>query len=699
MSLTVFTVEMRNYIRIIIIMLSVSYIEMKKTKDVNYNQNRLSVHAGKIINPDNLNCSFNINGTLFNSTDFTSQGLYFGLILYESEGIQGHLISKPECTDCGIYCAQNELIIACRHYWLPMIIGIITSIILFSILLMLLYYFKRTIIQTLARIITTRVERNQNRKEELIFTKLNKLMNDRKLEIPNAPAKEEVQMQSLSRRNSDEHLYPTLSLLTAATCLLNPVNACDQTLFMQSNGQICDAFKCQTLNSYEFSIQYGSTICFSMPDGDKIEMYVSDSYINQRYEMAYLTSDFDIQVDSTSRCKQAGECVSDQCQLGSIHDVLPKNKSDVQYFDCQAEGLGCEFTCWHKYACTWYTWWVSEKGPRAKVYKKEMSYWSFKLNIKIKNELTTYQFTTHNPHNTLNFGQLLGRNQLVVNIVNVIHDNIHLDDYLIEDNNTFIDYSASSLNFPMGGKIGDYQISINRDKTKFDYHGVNCRVSGCKVICEFKEPALRTFRVMNHQQRGIFVKNVDKYLVEGKYKTPMAVLIRIGNIDLDSLFIDSARCDISVEMTYGCTGCNSLPYAVLSSNNIVSPGLMSFKSNCSFTSKFLSCGSDPFILSPIKKESACRLWIKNTNSTIDINFKYEFLGGLTTYERTYSIDNSALGIVKSIASNPNFIDGLLWSFSSFTLTTLAMSIIYKLLSRMFSYRFERKIEKDIENSN
>lgn len=113
--------------------------------------------------------------------------------------------------------------------------------------------------------------------------------------------------------------------------------------------------------------------------------------------------------------------------------------------------------------------------------------------------------------------------------------------------------------------------------------------------------------------------------------------LSINNIEFKNLYIEPASCNLEILYTSGCIGCNQLPYAVIGSSKVKHIGILQYTSNCSFTVKHLSCNNDLYILNPIKKYDYCSIYIPSINQTLNIHYKYQFVGKLNKlcYTKVY----------------------------------------------------------------
>lgn len=305
-----------------------------------------------------------LNNTKIEILDGLVPGLHYGLVQYECGIYKGFVLSKPECFDCGIYCPQNDKLLNCRQFTLPYFLGISTALffsILFSVFMHKWGF--NWINVFIASMKDNKRVRRENRYAKYI-SRFNTLNN--KIYTPPGVSAPEIETPITRDKR-----YPSLTQLAVGTLLLTAdrTYACDRTLFMHSNGQICDKSKCQEINSYNFNIGIGKTICFNTPSRDIMKFRIMNTKNIITHQQLYDTSDYDIELESISNCKQTGLCYKENCYKGARHLDL-HNKTGVHDFDCESEGLGCEFMCWHKYACTWYSWWFKNVGMIASIFKK-----------------------------------------------------------------------------------------------------------------------------------------------------------------------------------------------------------------------------------------------------------------------------------------------------------------------------------------
>lgn len=94
------------------------------------------------------------------------------------------------------------------------------------------------------------------------------------------------------------------------------------------------------------------------------------------------------------------------------------------------------------------------------------------------------------------------------------------------------------------------------------------------------------------------------------------------------LNVIEAKCEFKLLATYGCIACNKPSIALLQAVNIVSNGLVEFKSNCSLGTNVLACQQFP---QQIKSNHQENCQIEINNQTMILNVDYIFEGTVYLY--------------------------------------------------------------------
>lgn len=79
-------------------------------------------------------------------------------------------------------------------------------------------------------------------------------------------------------------LFLTLSIII---CLTNPALACDNTLFLNTQGKICDSINCHDISTYLINILDGQVICFRTIDNELVTFEIKETLTRTRYRSVY----------------------------------------------------------------------------------------------------------------------------------------------------------------------------------------------------------------------------------------------------------------------------------------------------------------------------------------------------------------------------------------------------------------------------
>lgn len=151
-------------------------------------------------------------------------------------------------------------------------------------------------------------------------------------------------------------------------------------------------------------------------------------------------------------------------------------------------------------------------------------------------------------------------------------------------------------------------------------------------------------------------------------------------VDTDQV-VKTAKCDFSIESTYGCTGCTDPAFVIISASGIESTGLLPFKSNCSFFLKEVACSSTPQRTPIIGSPDSCDIRIKGHNQTLNFKMDYRFRGqvfsmGISTFSSSPTTSERLMMAFNS----PNFFTSLQYSLGIGMLATFIIAIIKPMCS-------------------
>lgn len=697
---------------------------------------------------------------------YTYPNKAFGLIDYNCDGYSGSLISQFECKECGIYCSYNQYIEKCKNDWAIFGVSITMSSLIMIILififrtklinlisacidqLIVTYHNKivkkdykearkvmkvtdLTNVEIEDRVrskygvgVASKVAKTRNRYNEKLILLDNKNKNKGPEYVELSLIREEEDKAVSKTTDAEVHhspnqsyLYPHLSrtnstLSTAGaicaglalTSFVQPSNGCDNNLFLNSMGQVCDMTTCKDIDMYTMPIQTGQSICFKDTDNNDLSIKIMESYILTRYIRLYYTSDWDIKTDSYYKCKGTDGCWNGDCNYDTIGETYGENmkiKSRnvsllIDGYGCLTSALGCDTTCWHKLSCTFFKWTVTPKGPAYPVYKQENSLWETRLMISYKNITKTAILNVNNPSIGLtDFESLLGSN-IPIYVTNFMSESPHQQPNLIVTNTGIIPVTAAELDMPEQDKVGDFQASLDMMTHSININSVDCKVESCKVKCFSPVPKVRKLDSLhrkNHDSSVTYLRNDGTGIILGKKRLMATVSVMIGNLKIKNLQVVPAMCTININTIYGCKGCTKLPKIIYSPMDVRVEGTLFFESNCTFDKTYFSCGNGPEILTLTALSDYCLIYIPKNNQTINIEVKYEFLGQVEPNSIASSTPTFSDELREAVSSVP-FWQGIVSTFTLFT----GISILMTIISRMFKIYEVRKINKQV-NTN
>lgn len=269
----------------------------------------------------------------------------------------------------------------------------------------------------------------------------------------------------------------------------------------------------------------------------------------------------------------------------------------------------------------------------------------------------------------------------VINSLPIFLNSFMGEDYyshknVIEDNMGFFHVDGSKLNFPEADKIGDYQIQINSNQTAiYNVNYIKCQADYCEASCTGPESKLKRFRKSQNPLNELrFFEIKNKHIVEEKRKIVATFNVLIENVDIVSLDIEKAMCNIDKISSYGCIGCNQKPYIIFKSSSVKKEGIIPFESNCTFNKNYLSCTPEPFVLEVDQLDSNCYIFMPSINKTIYIDTNIEFVGNLNPSQPEMS--ESALTIAKNLFFN--------WDMANAATVAMAGATIFGVLITTFN---------------
>lgn len=370
---------------------------------------------------------------------------------------------------------------------------------------------------------------------------------------------------------------------------------------------------------------------------------------------------------------------ADECTTGFRYSGF-EDKSKIQGFGCLQTTLDCSY-CDSVTACVYYQWWLERVCHLYRVYKHESTTWEIELESLYKGRKLATALNVNKPSSHLTDLMTNVVKEIPIYVTNFAATTYHDNNFVIDLDGVLFPTEASELNMPETDKLGDYQLDLKKNTDTFNGHVIKCDQRNCKGNCFHPEPKIR--RVQKNAKK--MPKDTDERslinngrTIEVKTYVKGMTTIMIGNIDIVNLQVIPASCRISVVSTYACDACNQKPYAIFQAYEVKQEGIIPFVSNCTFDRDYLSCNTEYYTLELTDQSSICNLYLPSLNSTLLLNFDYEFLGGLDLSKTINSIE-SASESAKRVLRDSRFWNGLLSSFTTLTMIGVGASIIVKIL--------------------
>lgn len=495
----------------------------------------------------------------------------------------------------------------------------------------------------------------------------------------------------------NKNRYPTILMLVFIFNLINTIVACDMSYYLTSDGKVCDEQNCKETTIHMFPLVYGNHICFKDHVGSVTSFKISRAVERVRYNLLYYTSDYDVCVQTHWVCEGKEECNKKDCRLGVRYNGF-NDKHDLDFYNCETSHGPCDSYCFWNTACVYYNYWIKIVGKSYPVYFLVSYIWEIDVSFEIKGITTTKTINVNNPSTYLKTtDSIITNNGLPISITSVDYERIvnYRTGLIINNELTYV--TSSDINLPVSGQLGELQIPIsNSNKTIImDKSSVQCKSDNCEVKCLKRESSLS--RVLSRPD-GYPSSPITKILnngltIEVESNIRPSVMVSIGDADIESLYVMPAKCNIEVIETYGCTGCEQRPFAILMANNIESEGVLSYDSNCTFDRKYLSCNPEPYIIYLSENYNQCHIYSLMSNISIDFGVKYTFKGSLNMISYKSSTETVS-GVMYSIATSKPFIVSAASTIITCTIVSTVATTLVKLI-RAYSIT---RVKKDVEST-
>lgn len=462
--------------------------------------------------------------------------------------------------------------------------------------------------------------------------------------------------------------------------LITAVVPCDMNFYITSNGKICKNKKCESISMTSFALQTGKTVCFTDTTGQELSIHLENTKYRTRYFRIYDTSDYKIEYSSVSKCGGVlTGCNTDTCSPYAKYEDFVK-LNGIENFECKSNSK-CDSYCYLvDVACTWVHWWLRAVGNIVEVYKYESQIWEVSLLIKYKGKNTHIILNQNQPDHELNNMLFESINSLPILISSVDAPKHEVAKNIIRDGSMYYPVEASELNFPERDKVGDYQIQIIGNKTEiYNVDAVEVDVSFCNVAVSYPKPKIRRFRNSQKPEIKTSKFEVKNDLIIGEVRDIAAtVSMTIGNIDIASLNIKEAKCEIEKLYSYGCTAYNRKPYVIFRAHSIVQSGIIKFISNCTFNKDFLSCSPDPYTVELDDLNPYCSLYMPSINKTIIIDTNIKFVGTLDP-SVPIVVSDTPYNIAKHLLFDTDLLQAGSWAI----IATTSFGVMFTGVKRVF----------------
>lgn len=613
----------------------------------------------------------------------TIPGLHFGLIDYNCGGETGSLLSRIDCKSCGVYCSYNDFFEKCkeRNFASKTIIGVLFGI-LIGIIITKLY--KKVIRPKLISLWDAMVIRYYLRQDRIIKNRTSRYGGQK-------PRYKEIRYGSVHARNIIEKSRVNTAVVVAvAASLIYPVLTCDQTLYMTSQGKICNQPNCFDTSVLDFQLKTGSTICFRSTHGTNLTVTFDSIKSKQLYYPIYKTSDYEVKiVQQLHRCKGTDCWDEADCRLDTQFKTFDRSASQVQGFGCTLNTLN-DGMCFHTTSCLFYHWELVPAGPIGTVYEYVSDTWEIQMTMTHNNVVTKNVFTTNQP--TLNMD--MGGSRLPIVAYPLAVENVKYSKHILSYNGEMYDVEASALNLPVLGMVGDLQIDIVNNTQTFVDWGVKCSGQSGMTVCWVAPSSLQKISKVTKPRRNLIGYHTYHGTALSQMQTKGGlVAVRLGNFNVDALFVTTADCKYSVKMAYSCIGCSQQPYLVLEAYDIKSYGMIKVESDCGFTENYLSCNTGFIVRYAALGVSNCSIHGPN-NMSLEITFEQEFTGALH-YLPMSRISGTFMDEASSMVSSTEFITSM---FSSIAFTSIIIAVAGMLSNIIKSVAITRAANKAAETS-
>lgn len=647
----------------------------------------IEVNYGILSIAPRINCTIITGKDIIHQATGIQNDLFFGKIDYNcSDKSFGSLISEEKCAECSLFCDYNELFPHCsnRQYLFPFCLGLLLILYAFAFLTAIVFKYKKRILKYIDRLAYYHNFLKQCKADEKEINTIKKLQRTLKQNIPvqlinqyelDTYHREKINvyrsklLRDVRNWSSPINLLRngTSALLTASVLAsqMQSSGACDSSIYFKSTNAFCiiNEGKCTDISVVSFHLQHGKKLCFTEENGDVFKIHISEMGKYVSYMPVYDTTEYRINTNTKVYCKGTDKCWDGECQSSSKNLYL-KNETietnNLFKYGCGTTPLTCPGTnCFFGSSCVYYVMWLETYGPRATVYKRSREGWYVNIQFEYKNITENVLINARQPTYNLNDFRKL-KQEISFDFSEPTFEHEVSSNMLLKDQELFYAVDASPLDHPSKELIGDFQINLNEEDnsltSKFPLFDIKCQVGSCNVNCPSPIPQLELFRekVKANAIQSMHASEVHTDNIVLQVPAIGSVPMSLGNVNVKNAKITQGRCIIDVVEQYSCYGCNRRPFVKVQASEILSEGIMSFLSNCSFSRPYFSCSEGDFLMEYNQFDEYCKVEIPIINSTFVIINKNKFEGRVFfKHERSSSSITSKISS-GYVLNSPNF---------------------------------------------
>lgn len=492
----------------------------------------------------------------------------------------------------------------------------------------------------------------------------------------------------------------TISMFVMVKLLLSgPVDTCDYVVTMDGGNitMFCKGSACEFSLKPSFRVQRGQEICVEDHFGERISLQVSEIVWQNRFELAYYTSNYTIKMYAADSCCSGASsryCErrdnSAPCYLRALEKL--KEEKFKRGHDSKAYMHSCiAYNGHERISCSSYLQ-PEKSGDLISVLRKTSAVGRVVFTLKETSQkvtLTSYDSTHALPSNLKGIGDIQ---------VTVLDTTSFLPRSLLHYKNEFYYVNSSEIGEPSYGIFGDYQVALRNESAVIfavpsGDMGVSCRrVDACNCSCKSSSTVPRWVSTVNttfsdptpnlKRAENFIVREADKSIVD-VFDTDGTgeVQLRLGAWDAGDFHSMNGRCQVELLGSYGCRKCNESAYVVLRASNITRRGLVPFRSNCSFHRDAINCDYEPTRLILRERATSCYIRMPTLYKRMTV--------GVTFYEYGHRLEPRVHSNCTDFGTFGEAVANLVTS-GTFVGTAFGAAVIFIVLSFMLMLFYDRR---------